>query len=93
MFFSSAQCLICAFNFALDSLFNGAFLFLLLFTPVCEVAVNGIDTAVNGVDTAVVAVNGVDTAVVISVVDSVKDVEAAIVSVVEAGVEPVLKNC
>ena len=85
-------CLMCAFNFALGCPFDGAFLFLLLFTPVCEVAVNGVDTAavaVNVVDTAAVAVNGVDTAVVVSV----NGVEAAIVSVVEAGVESVLKNC
>ena len=75
-----------AFNCILGSPFNGTFLFLLLFIPVCEVAINGVDTAV-------VAVNGVDTAVVVSVIVSVNGVEAAIVSVGEAGVESVLKNC
>ena len=48
------------------------FLFLLLFTPVCDAAVNGVETAV------VVSVNGV---------------EVAIVSLVDAGMESVLKNC
>ena len=92
--------MICAFNFALGSSFDGVFLFLLLFR--LFVAVNGVDTAVvaaNGVETAVngtvvngvdTAVNGVETAVVVSVVVPINHVEAAIVSVV-SGV--VVKNC